>query len=646
MMYFEQLSGEDERIAKALLAKDYQITTLLAARLAHDAGHSVLRTERGLSITLPDTPAVEWEIPQAILDGLDWPTAEDPTVPTPLGIAERWGALGKGVGLDDELCEEQFSIRSVAVVVEPDQKLAHENMPNGLPNRGNTDEKQWSTSYINDLPDSAFLLILPGGEKDEDGKTTPRELRKLPYKDKDGKVDLPHLRNAISRANQVQDAQDNRLPASKVEEIRERARGILAEQTGKKEVTKEEDCAILCQEGFINKAISTVKSLFAKKKSVPDNMNFFTIKEGDRYRWVAVSSTAFRDKEQDIISVEAYEKDLERRSEEGDYGPLLFWHVPAELGRCDYRMIEGVCLVESGLWNDDDLGEAARKAVEKDPTYWGVSIGFLYNNATTDKDVQIKGTRVRNLIKDIRTVERSVLPQGSAASLFTMIASEPEGEAQMDQKKKEALRKLLLNQDDLVDTVEQRLDSINAKALSGDILFKDVETLEEKLTILANHLPAEEATTAVFIKAAIKHIDDPTRVVGYLEDAKEEASEQAAAVLDTLIGEVEVEKEVEEEDEVGTPEVEETVEEVKETEEEEDDAVMGVLEEMAKEFAALKTRLETMDAPPAAAFFRPTEDDETVVEKEKKDLEPVVADNTETLTAMANSLQKLLLSEE
>lgn len=60
----------------------------------------------------------------------------------------------------------------------------------------------WSTAYVNDLPDSAFLYIAPGGEKDEDGKTTPRSLRYFPVRDKTGKVDLPHVRNALARIPQ------------------------------------------------------------------------------------------------------------------------------------------------------------------------------------------------------------------------------------------------------------------------------------------------------------------------------------------------------------------------------------------------------------------------------------------------------------
>ena len=63
-------------------------------------------------------------------------------------------------------------------------------------------EAEWSSAFINDLPDSSFAYIESGGEKDEGGKTVPRSLRHFPYKDSAGKVDLPHLRNALARAPQ------------------------------------------------------------------------------------------------------------------------------------------------------------------------------------------------------------------------------------------------------------------------------------------------------------------------------------------------------------------------------------------------------------------------------------------------------------
>lgn len=62
---------------------------------------------------------------------------------------------------------------------------------------------KWTAEYINSLPDSCFAYIEPGGTKDGEGKTVPRRLRHLPYKDENGKIDLPHLRNALARLPQT-----------------------------------------------------------------------------------------------------------------------------------------------------------------------------------------------------------------------------------------------------------------------------------------------------------------------------------------------------------------------------------------------------------------------------------------------------------
>ena len=85
------------------------------------------------------------------------------------------------------------------------------------------DDAVWTTAYVNNLPDSSFFHISEGGEKDEEGKTKPRSLRHLPYKGEDGKVDLPHLRNAIARAPQVKG-----LAEDKVKSIQARAQKMLA----------------------------------------------------------------------------------------------------------------------------------------------------------------------------------------------------------------------------------------------------------------------------------------------------------------------------------------------------------------------------------------------------------------------------------
>jgi len=63
-------------------------------------------------------------------------------------------------------------------------------------------ERVWTRRYISDLPDDAFAVILPGGKKDEGGKTVPRTLRKFPHHDSNGRLDPAHVRNANARIPQ------------------------------------------------------------------------------------------------------------------------------------------------------------------------------------------------------------------------------------------------------------------------------------------------------------------------------------------------------------------------------------------------------------------------------------------------------------
>ncbi|TFG06610.1 hypothetical protein EU522_01460 [Candidatus Thorarchaeota archaeon] len=102
------------------------------------------------------------------------------------------------------------------------------------------EEAVWSRAFINDLPDSAFLYIEAGGSKDDENKTTPRSLRHFPYKNKEGDIDLPHLRNAIARIPQ------STLSDSLKEKLQNKAKKILEEiKKSAEEVTVMSFCEMI-----------------------------------------------------------------------------------------------------------------------------------------------------------------------------------------------------------------------------------------------------------------------------------------------------------------------------------------------------------------------------------------------------------------
>jgi HK97 family phage prohead protease len=113
------------------------------------------------------------------------------------------------VAVDAELTESGRLLKQIdlfeisAVAIPANQNAVITDVKSDLEQRA-----VWSASYVNDLNDSAFALILPGGSKDSEGKTTPRSLRKLPHHDASGSLDGAHVRNGLARAPQMTGVND------------------------------------------------------------------------------------------------------------------------------------------------------------------------------------------------------------------------------------------------------------------------------------------------------------------------------------------------------------------------------------------------------------------------------------------------------
>lgn len=77
-------------------------------------------------------------------------------------------------------------------------------------------ELAWTRKFINSLPNSAFAVVEPCWK-------TNKNARHLPHHGLGGAVDLPHLRNALARMNQIQAV----CPGSSTEAIRAKAKRHL-----------------------------------------------------------------------------------------------------------------------------------------------------------------------------------------------------------------------------------------------------------------------------------------------------------------------------------------------------------------------------------------------------------------------------------
>ncbi|OGB61490.1 MAG: hypothetical protein A2Y94_14010 [Caldithrix sp. RBG_13_44_9] len=91
-------------------------------------------------------------------------------------------------------------------------------------------KREWTAAFINMFEDNCFAVVESTGKKDDDGRTLPKTARHLPHHAKGdgaagtgGKIDLPHLRNALARMNQITSVTDKIT----TEELRGRAKKHL-----------------------------------------------------------------------------------------------------------------------------------------------------------------------------------------------------------------------------------------------------------------------------------------------------------------------------------------------------------------------------------------------------------------------------------
>lgn len=183
--------------------------------------------------------------------------------------------------------------------------------------------------------------------------------------------------------------------------------------------------------------------------NVSDQSTFCVVKDANgKWRWTGITSTAYRDRDQEHVSVKSQLADAARMDEEGRYGVLRWWHVgrpdPAawatkegepwgpgiDLGACDFSWALGPYRIESGTFLSETVGAAVAAAQES----LAFSIGFHFAEADL-----IDGTFHAH-----KTFERSLLPTKAASNLLTtLVVSQKEERMATNAEKLQALEQLI-----------------------------------------------------------------------------------------------------------------------------------------------------------------------------------------------------------
>lgn len=191
-------------------------------------------------------------------------------------------------------------------------------------------------------------------------------------------------------------------------------------------------------------------------------------KESGEWRWVLRSSTAYRDRDGEIVSIKALQDDCDRADSDGNYGPLRWWHVPGlDIGDCDFNMVYGKTLVESGTFRSPEIAHAVAKEAKR----LHVSIGFNHPRNQPDEN---------GVFSKIKRFERSLLPMGRASNPFTAVpAVRKEHEDMASVQEKIKAFAALIKDDSVVESILKSVEASEKSADAAGAEFKEADEAEK-----------------------------------------------------------------------------------------------------------------------------------------------------------------------
>lgn len=229
---------------------------------------------------------------------------------------------------------------------------------------------------------------------------------------------------------------------------------------------------------------------------------FTTFKDKNgAWRWVLKSSNAFEDRDKEVVTTKALNRDVQRTDKTGEYGPLRWWHVGTpvwknpldwrsvvagkglDIGDCDFSAMEGPILIESGTFRSKAIGDA----IAEKQAGLRASLGFSHPLDEPDGD---------GLFHHINRFERSLTPANKASNMRTGLVVTKE--RNMDPEKLTAFKAVV--GEEIADQVLADAQGTTKEARAAGIREKAADTgvaaLEDTLETLTAQIASFKAKVA------------------------------------------------------------------------------------------------------------------------------------------------------
>lgn len=307
--------------------------------------------------------------------------------------------------------------------------------------------------------------------------------------------------------------------------------------------------AILSQDGKLYRSeITVTDNEIGLSEWVPVVMEFRPIemrtntkiiRQADgRARWFSISATSVLNRVGEIDSQALFDSFIAHATSTGEYPYRTFYHKGEAFrtGQGDFLARDGNCYITSGLYDDSEIARAEQAAIEREPDYWGESIGYLPTSAPQMLDVS--GVKIPVYRTGIHK-EISTLPEREAANLFTVIRH-TEVNRMMSPNEKAALLKLFGGDEGKMrQWLEENVDETNRAIEQAGLVTRSQEEGEpapEQQEAAA--VEVDEALLAEIVKRATESESFTgfgQQLNGIIEaiDALNQATESLSKALET-----------------------------------------------------------------------------------------------------------------
>jgi hypothetical protein len=267
-----------------------------------------------------------------------------------------------------------------------------------------------------------------------------------------------------------------------------------------------------------------------------------------RWRWFSVSASSVLNRVGEIDSRDLFDSFVAHAEETGEYPVRMFYHSGLDFrtGQADFLARDGNLYITSGLYDETEIAEREVKARQKEPEWWGDSIGYL----PTDKPELLEvaeGVTIPVYKRGINK-EISTLPETEAANLFTANTELLEKRrAMLTGKQKEAFIKIFDDDEDaanawLDEHAEARNRAIKEDGLvtrsGGDEIEPDQgEALTREIEIVSE-LSNEDIARAMEQSGPIQQLVTTIEALASQLEVNETASQERQAQLTDQLQEI------------------------------------------------------------------------------------------------------------